>query len=211
MATEEQISANRENAQLSTGPKTEEGRVVSRFNALKHGLTGNAVSKFDEGLIDFEEFKSALNDELKPVGLIEDILVERISINYLRLLRVSKIEKSVFESIAEPYQVRKKYRDPESGRKYEADSEIYLKELSEWEIQRNNACLMEISVGGIPDKPRPPVEPEFEMTVTGTRRAVYPADLKELVEVLGRYHIEAENHFYKAIRQFYGMRKAQEE
>ena len=36
MATPAQITANRLNAQRSTGPRSEEGKAASRFNALKH-------------------------------------------------------------------------------------------------------------------------------------------------------------------------------
>lgn len=38
MATEKQIEANRKNAQLSTGPRTPEGKSNVSMNALKHGL-----------------------------------------------------------------------------------------------------------------------------------------------------------------------------
>ena len=44
MATEEQIAANRRNAELSSGPKTEAGRNRSRMNALRHGLTGQVTT-----------------------------------------------------------------------------------------------------------------------------------------------------------------------
>ena len=32
------LEANRQNAIESTGPKTPEGRVISKMNALKHGI-----------------------------------------------------------------------------------------------------------------------------------------------------------------------------
>ena len=38
-ASAAQISANRRNAARSTGPKTAEGKAVSRFNAVTHGMT----------------------------------------------------------------------------------------------------------------------------------------------------------------------------
>ena len=38
MATPAQINANRANAQRSTGPRSVEGKSVSRFNALQHGV-----------------------------------------------------------------------------------------------------------------------------------------------------------------------------
>jgi hypothetical protein len=42
------IEANRKNAQLSTGPKTPEGKAVCRQNALKNGLTGEGIVLPDE-------------------------------------------------------------------------------------------------------------------------------------------------------------------
>ncbi len=41
--TEKQLAANRRNAQLSTGPRTPEGKAVSRWNALTHGILAQAV------------------------------------------------------------------------------------------------------------------------------------------------------------------------
>jgi hypothetical protein len=45
MTSSRQIEANRRNAQLSTGPITEEGKKRSRQNALRHGLTQKPLSK----------------------------------------------------------------------------------------------------------------------------------------------------------------------
>ena len=39
MASEKQLKANRENAKLSTGPKTATGRLRSSRSALRHGLS----------------------------------------------------------------------------------------------------------------------------------------------------------------------------
>ena len=39
MSTEAQIAANQANSQLSSGPKTEEGKAASSKNHLSHGLT----------------------------------------------------------------------------------------------------------------------------------------------------------------------------
>jgi hypothetical protein len=43
MTSLRQLDANRRNALKSTGPQTENGKVQSRRNALKHGLTAETV------------------------------------------------------------------------------------------------------------------------------------------------------------------------
>jgi hypothetical protein len=43
MATARQIQASRRNGSLSKGPVSEEGRLRSRANSLKHGLAGEGV------------------------------------------------------------------------------------------------------------------------------------------------------------------------
>ena len=43
MATPAQITANRANAQKSTGPRSAEGKSASRFNALKHGIDAASI------------------------------------------------------------------------------------------------------------------------------------------------------------------------
>ncbi|MBI5265909.1 MAG: hypothetical protein HY851_01635 [candidate division Zixibacteria bacterium] len=45
MATDKQISANRLNAQKSTGPVTDDGKAASSRNAVTHGF----FSKIDPG------------------------------------------------------------------------------------------------------------------------------------------------------------------
>jgi len=41
--TSSQTEANRANAQLSTGPKTDTGKARARLNATRHGLTGQVM------------------------------------------------------------------------------------------------------------------------------------------------------------------------
>jgi len=76
-------AANRRNAQLSTGPRTEEGKSRSRHNALKHGiLTSDLLITQGVGAEDpaeFDELLSSLSRDLEPVGALEEILVEKIA------------------------------------------------------------------------------------------------------------------------------------
>jgi hypothetical protein len=96
MATNLQIEANRRNAQRSTGPKTLEGRAVSRMNALKHGLTAEHILLFDEVLEDFERFHHDITVSLGAKGAVESQLAERLALCAWRLRRVYRIETRLF-------------------------------------------------------------------------------------------------------------------
>jgi hypothetical protein len=96
VATNLQIEANRRNAQLSTGPKTERGKDASRMNALKHGLTAQQVTLFDERAEDFDAFHAELIGALSPHGTLERALAERAVLCAWRLRRVYRIETGLF-------------------------------------------------------------------------------------------------------------------
>jgi hypothetical protein len=91
-----QIEANRRNAQLSTGPRTERGRRISSMNALRHGLTAQHVTVFDETEKDFRRFHRGLTRVLQPKGAMEAELCERVIICAWRLRRVYRIETGMF-------------------------------------------------------------------------------------------------------------------
>lgn len=92
MATERQIQANRENAKLSTGPRTVEGKSRIALNPLKHGLTSRQIVLPFEKVADFETFASGLWKALAPVGAFEEFLVERIVSYAWRTRRCPRLE-----------------------------------------------------------------------------------------------------------------------
>jgi hypothetical protein len=96
VATDLQIEANRRNAQLSSGPKTVQGKEASRLNALKHGLTAQQVMLFDERAEDFEVFHSELLGALAARGTVEFALAERAVLCAWRLRRIYRIETGLF-------------------------------------------------------------------------------------------------------------------
>jgi hypothetical protein len=96
MATEQQIAANRLNAQLSSGPKTEAGRNRSRMNALRHGLTGQVTTMTDEDRAAHDQFSKALMKDLAPDGAMEIQLAQRVATDSWRLNRASAIEDNLF-------------------------------------------------------------------------------------------------------------------
>jgi hypothetical protein len=100
--TQKQHDANRRNAMKSTGPKTVEGRNLSKLNALKHGLTAAQIVIFDENAQDLENFHEGLIEELLPIGALEEQLVERIAVCAWRLRRVYRIEARLFATAGNP-------------------------------------------------------------------------------------------------------------
>lgn len=96
MATEKQIAANRRNAQKSTGPRTEEGRSISRLNAFKHGLTGHLDVMTADEKAAHDAFIAGIVDDLKPVGVLESQVANSIAEGYWRMNRVVSIENNLF-------------------------------------------------------------------------------------------------------------------
>jgi hypothetical protein len=94
--SEKQLEANRENAKLG-GVKTEEGKAVSRYNALKHGLLSKEVLLADEDETALIEIGKRLRFELQPKSELELVLVDRITANTWRLKRVMQIEREMIE------------------------------------------------------------------------------------------------------------------
>jgi hypothetical protein len=96
MISDKQLEANRSNALLSHGAKTEEGKNRSRLNALRHGITGQVTTMTDEDRAAHDTFSKALVDNLAPDGAMETQLAQRIATDSWRLNRISAIEDNLF-------------------------------------------------------------------------------------------------------------------
>ena len=96
MTSQKQITANRENARNSSGPRTQAGKVRSSQNGRKHGLYATQVVTLGEDPEAFEAFREDLRISLKPVGALEEQLAERITVGLWRLSRVPEIEAALF-------------------------------------------------------------------------------------------------------------------
>jgi hypothetical protein len=66
MASDAQIRANRANALKSTGPRSIEGKAVSRFNALKHGMDAASIVLPGENPADYDAMVADYEEELQP-------------------------------------------------------------------------------------------------------------------------------------------------
>jgi len=96
MISDKQLDANRSNALLSTGPKTEEGRKRSSMNARRHGITGRVTTMTDEDRAAHDELSESLIKDLAPEGAMEIQLAQRIATDSWRLNRISAVEDNLF-------------------------------------------------------------------------------------------------------------------
>ena len=58
MSSPSQSLANHENAQLSTGPRTPDGKRASSLNAIRHGLTSQLLALPGEDQAPHEAFRA---------------------------------------------------------------------------------------------------------------------------------------------------------
>ena len=101
MASEAQLTANRLNAQKSTGPRTAEGKAAASLNAVQHGLRAQAVVLPGEGPDEYRLYRQGLLADLRPQDLPETDLAERIVELAWRLRRAGRYHSAVFEALYE--------------------------------------------------------------------------------------------------------------
>jgi hypothetical protein len=99
MSTQAQIAANQANAQLSTGPKTEEGKAASSRNHLSHGLTyrgGMFILLPWEDAREYDQLVVDLKSEHRPTSRTEMILVERMAQHHWLRDRAGLLQSNCF-------------------------------------------------------------------------------------------------------------------
>ena len=100
-----QLIANRANAQRSTGPRTENGRVRASANATRHGLLSGKLLLEDEDPAEFDMLLSELQTALRPFGAVELGLVERVAVAMWRQRRLVQAETAALFLARQPKQI----------------------------------------------------------------------------------------------------------
>jgi len=77
--SDKQLKANRANAQLSSGPKTEAGKQRCKMNALKHGLSSRHFVIDGEDPLYVDELIAELVECHQAYNPDEHLLIERIA------------------------------------------------------------------------------------------------------------------------------------
>ena len=97
MASEKQIRANQQNAQQSSGPKSPEGKRTVSGNRLTHGILSNKLLLAGDDPHDYESLLDDLQAQLRPVGVLELSLVEKIAVILWRQRRLVAAETATIE------------------------------------------------------------------------------------------------------------------
>ena len=92
MATQAQIEANRRNSKRSTGPRTEEGKGRTRFNALVHGLTAQQPLLPDECPAQCRQFLDDYVFWLNPTGFVQQSIAKQAATTAWRQQRIARFE-----------------------------------------------------------------------------------------------------------------------
>ncbi len=93
--TTARATANLINAQLSTGPRTAEGKAKMRFNALQHGLYSETVVLPNENRVAYEDLGYRLDRRFTPQNEEEHRFVQLLQDTEWRLGRISGLESGL--------------------------------------------------------------------------------------------------------------------
>ena len=128
MATIKQINANRKNALLSKGPKTDLGKLNSSKNSLKHGLTAKQLV-IGEDLKEFEQYRDLMIEALKPEGILEEQVVFKIIDVGFRLRRIGGIEAGIYNQEILHHEVKEqKLKEQKEKERRERNRAAYNRE-----------------------------------------------------------------------------------
>jgi len=87
--------ANRRNAQLSTGPRTPEGKTASSANAIRSGLFASHLSVRPSEAAEYEALRDDLLNALRPQGALEESFALQIVNANWRLRRCALAELAI--------------------------------------------------------------------------------------------------------------------
>ena len=132
MATEEQIAANRRNAQSSSGPTSAAGKEASRMNAFRHGLTGHIDITSPEEQEAKDKFCGEIIASLAALPGIEHQFAHSIAEDHWRLNRARTIENNIF--VACSYELDPRPNGDPAFDKAISDSSTFIKDPHRFQL-----------------------------------------------------------------------------
>ena len=97
--TIDRAEINRRNSMRSTGPKSPEGKLRSKFNAVKHGMSAATPVLPGEDPDAFRDRLDAWAGALDPDNVVEQFLVERAAAAAWKIERADRFEAARLAAI----------------------------------------------------------------------------------------------------------------
>jgi hypothetical protein len=91
-------TANAANAQLSTGPRTPEGKRRSSENARTHGLTAQDLVIGPEDLHEFNDMLAGFQADVAPQGALQQALFDELVSSAWNLRRIRRMEADAIQT-----------------------------------------------------------------------------------------------------------------
>jgi hypothetical protein len=192
MTSPKKIEANRRNAEKSTGPRTPEGKDAVRLNAMKHGLLSKELLLPVEDADALQELAENVRTELRPLGELESLLVDRIIAAFWRLRRLGRVESGIF-----------------AWERYEELAERAEREAREYEEEEDptfgwappTAIIDEEKHQEALERSRRMKREQEDETVTLGRTFARDADRANAFSKLSRYETAIERQLYRALHE----------
>jgi hypothetical protein len=139
-STEKQIEANRDNAQLSTGPVTEAGAERSSRNATKHGFTGQTLVISEAESKSYEAHVEAYIYRYLPANHQEKQLVQLLADHDWSLQQIGVQQINTIAQMNSATTIMSAAGDPVATAALLASLSRTLNTLGIYETRRNRAA-----------------------------------------------------------------------
>jgi hypothetical protein len=134
--TPKQLLAVQENGRKSRGPRTERGKNNSSRNSGKHlvlaRVSPHSMKELGEDPEEFEKLRQSLRDALRPRDDFEEMLVEEMGVNRIRLARLHKAEAGIL-----------------AVQRMEADDKKQMLALPQSQLSTDNLTIKPFGLAGV--------------------------------------------------------------
>jgi len=131
-----------------TGPRTSIGKDRSKFNAMKHGLFAQVLLLRHEPRRKFEILLDGLREDIKPEGMLQEILVEKIATTLWRQRRFFQVEREeVLKNVHEVWMEKRRHSNAVQCAMEEVtrkDRRGMIQDI--WDLDTTDQCLSKLSI-----------------------------------------------------------------
>lgn len=187
MTSKKQKTANRANAQKSTGPRSPNGKSRSALNALQHGLTAVTPVLPDEDASAFEELRQRFFAQFQPDTALEIELVEDLTCLLWRLRRVPSIEAGILQATHHQERIRAVHET--------------LKRAEDWTRKRLTSQVSYEEWEEIDEQFQAAEEESRPELITSALGFLEDARGVNMLDKLTRYETRIESRLYRLLRQ----------